>query len=105
MRSRCYDGGSGESRSPSPLPARLPAPGYEQYQKSLLEVPWPPAEYGEASSDDLSSEWDSDVPDPIAPTPKVGLFTVTYCRCFIVVCSWDEMPTYAWNLAQPRNVF
>ncbi|CAH1710454.1 unnamed protein product [Aphis gossypii] len=40
------------------------APGYEQYQKSLLEVPWPHAEYGEASSDDLSSEWDSDVPEP-----------------------------------------
>lgn len=40
------------------------AAGYELYQKSLLEVPWPHAEYGEASSDDLSSEWDSDVPEP-----------------------------------------
>lgn len=39
------------------------APGYEQYSKSLLEVPYTPAEYGEASSDDLSSEWDSDVPE------------------------------------------
>lgn len=42
----------------------LAAPGYEQYQKSLLEVPLHHAEYGEASSDDLSSEWDSDVPEP-----------------------------------------
>lgn len=47
------------------------APGYEQYQKSLLEVPWPHAEYGEASSDDLSSEWDSDVPEP-PPNSKVN---------------------------------
>lgn len=46
-------------------------PGYEQYQKSLLEVPWPHAEYGEASSDDLSSEWDSDVPEP-PPNQKVN---------------------------------
>jgi hypothetical protein len=38
------------------------SPGYEQYQMSLLAVPWP-ADYGEASSDDLSSEWDSDVAD------------------------------------------
>lgn len=37
-------------------------PGYEQYQMSLLEVPMP-WDYGDASSDDLSSEWDSDVPD------------------------------------------
>lgn len=49
----------------------LVAPGYEQYQKSLLEVPWPHAEYGEASSDDLSSEWDSDVPEP-PPNSKVN---------------------------------
>lgn len=45
------------------------AAGYEQYQKSLLEVPWPP-DYGEASSDDLSSEWDSDVPE-VTTRPKV----------------------------------
>nr|CAD7453788.1 unnamed protein product [Timema tahoe] len=57
------------SASPLPPPSRrasltglLLSPGYEQYQKSLLEVPWS-ADYGEASSDDLSSEWDSDVPD------------------------------------------
>lgn len=59
-------------RSPSPF-RRSPSPmggsysGYEQYQKSLLSVPLIP-EYGDASSDDLSSEWDSDVPD-VAPTP------------------------------------
>ncbi|KAL1131736.1 hypothetical protein AAG570_011349 [Ranatra chinensis] len=37
--------------------------GYEQYQSWLLEVPLTSAEYAEASSDDLSSEWDSDAPD------------------------------------------
>lgn len=64
------------SRSPSPFRKtspfrRSPSPmagyGYELYQKSLLEVPFIP-EYGDASSDDLSSEWDSDVPD-IPPRP------------------------------------
>ncbi|ETN65193.1 hypothetical protein AND_003045, partial [Anopheles darlingi] len=50
-------------RSPSPRPATSSlCPGYEQYQMSLLEVPMP-RDYGDASSDDLSSEWDSDVPD------------------------------------------
>lgn len=76
--------GGPKSRSPSPLYGNgasikqlvlssstasnllLAAPGYEQYQKSLLEVPLLHTEYGEASSDDLSSEWDSDVPE----TPK-----------------------------------
>jgi len=52
----------------SPHHSQLLSPGYEQYQKSLLEVPWT-ADYGEASSDDLSSEWDSDVPDVPSPTP------------------------------------
>ncbi|KAL1509111.1 hypothetical protein ABEB36_003905 [Hypothenemus hampei] len=33
--------------------------GYEQYQKSLLEVPFY-TEYGDPSSDDLSSEWESE---------------------------------------------
>ncbi|KAM7349516.1 inositol 1,4,5-triphosphate kinase 2 isoform 2-T7 [Cochliomyia hominivorax] len=49
-------------RSPSPhsLSSGL-SPGYAQYSKSLLEVPLP-RDYGYASSDDLSSEWDSDVP-------------------------------------------
>ncbi|XP_049943364.1 histone-lysine N-methyltransferase SETD1B-like [Schistocerca serialis cubense] len=36
-------------------------PGYTMYQQSLLGVPCP-HDYGEASSDDLSSEWDSDTP-------------------------------------------
>lgn len=37
--------------------------GYDQYLKQyLLQVPLP-KDYGEPSSDDLSSEWDSDVPD------------------------------------------
>lgn len=64
------------SRSPSPDPRRRRSPspspmnnnrrrgsvtptGYEMYQKSLLEVPVI-HDYCEASSDDLSSEWDSD---------------------------------------------
>ncbi|XP_052870089.1 inositol-trisphosphate 3-kinase B-like [Anopheles cruzii] len=53
------------NRSPSPRLSPAAAslcPGYEQYQMSLLEVPMP-RDYGDASSDDLSSEWDSDVPD------------------------------------------
>lgn len=46
----------------SPSPSATMSPGYEQYQMALLEVPLP-RDYGEASSDDLSSEWDSDAPD------------------------------------------
>jgi len=61
--------------------SQLLSPGYEQYQKSLLEVPWP-ADYGEASSDDLSSEWDSDVPDVPPPTPsKVVFISYTSRAC------------------------
>ena len=44
------------------------SPGYAQYQMDLLEVPMP-RDYGDASSDDLSSEWDSDVQE--TQTPKV----------------------------------
>lgn len=36
--------------------------GYEQYQMSLLTVPMS-RDYCDPSSDDLSSEWDSDVPE------------------------------------------
>ncbi|XP_050088894.1 uncharacterized protein LOC126573089 isoform X3 [Anopheles aquasalis] len=55
--------GMATHRSPSPRPSTSSlCPGYEQYQMSLLEVPMP-RDYGDASSDDLSSEWDSDVPD------------------------------------------
>lgn len=45
----------------SSSPSNGLCPGYVQYSKSLLEVPMP-RDYGYASSDDLSSEWDSDVP-------------------------------------------
>lgn len=66
--------------------SQLLSPGYEQYQKSLLEVPWP-ADYGEASSDDLSSEWDSDVPD-VPPTPPSKVVVISYtsrtCRLHYV---------------------
>ena len=66
--------------------SQLLSPGYEQYQKSLLEVPWP-ADYGEASSDDLSSEWDSDVPDVPTPAPSkvvVISYTSRACRVYYV---------------------
>lgn len=51
------------------------SPGYEQYQMQLLEVPWPRGDYGDASSDDLSSEWDSDAPDS-KPSGFFGGFKV-----------------------------
>lgn len=63
-------------RSPSPcrynnfaINSPTMCPGYVQYQLSFLEVPLP-KDYGDASSDDLSSEWDSDVPEP-QRSPKV----------------------------------
>lgn len=59
-----------DCRASSPLPPgygpQNVSPGYDQYQKSLLEVPWS-EDYTEASSDDLSSEWDSDVAEPPLP--------------------------------------
>lgn len=61
-----------DCRAASPLPPgygpQTLSPGYDQYQKSLLDIPWS-GDYAEASSDDLSSEWDSDVPEPTRP-PK-----------------------------------
>lgn len=51
---------SASPSSPSTGSRRGSTTGYEQYQKSLLEVPFY-ADYGDPSSDDLSSEWDSDV--------------------------------------------
>lgn len=72
-------------RSPSPLNSKEMkgimdfSHGYEQYQKSFLEVPLP-RDYGYASSDDLSSEWDSDVPD-LDPSQKVFL-NLFYFRDF-----------------------
>lgn len=63
-------------RSSSPLPdgygPETMSTGYDQYQKSLLDVPWS-EDYADASSDDLSSEWDSDVPEPPQPT-KVNYY-------------------------------
>ncbi|XP_005185044.2 uncharacterized protein LOC101889245 [Musca domestica] len=56
-------------RSPSPHGANNLCPGYAQYSKSFLEVPLP-RDYGYASSDDLSSEWDSDVPTPNSQVKK-----------------------------------
>ena len=47
--------------------------GYAQYQMSLLEVPMP-RDYGDASSDDLSSEWDSDVPERQTSTKVFIIF-------------------------------
>lgn len=71
-------------RSPSPNPSAINSqgqssaatmsPGYVQYQRSLLEVPMP-RDYGDASSDDLSSEWDSDVPaEKISPKVIISCF-------------------------------
>jgi hypothetical protein len=45
--------------------------GYEQYNLSLLHVPMP-KDYGDPSSDDLSSEWESDVPTDKAKESKVS---------------------------------
>lgn len=61
--------GGSRHRSPSPNGVPMLSPGYVQYQMSLLEVPLP-RDYGDASSDDLSSEWDSDVQEP-QRSPKV----------------------------------
>lgn len=62
------------------------AAGYELYQKSLLEVPWPHAEYGEASSDDLSSEWDSDVPEPQLNSKVNNYYGIFICNMYIAMC-------------------
>ena len=50
------------------------ARGYEQYRESLMSLR-PATEFGEASSDDLSSEWDScseSDSSPIAGVPFIG---------------------------------
>lgn len=62
----------------SPLGFQSPTlcSGYDQYQKSLLNVPMP-KDYGDASSDDLSSEWDSDVPEKsTTKEPKVSYYDI-----------------------------
>lgn len=89
-------------RSPSPSLATL-NPGYDQYQKSLLEVPWC-ADYGDASSDDLSSEWDSDVPEqPVPSLPKV------YCYSMItqwtVSCSIRGIIFIIWYSCENLMIF
>lgn len=50
--------------------------GYAQYQMDLLEVPMP-RDYGDASSDDLSSEWDSDVQETHR-SPKVFILFLLF---------------------------
>lgn len=63
-----------DCRASSPLPPgygpETMSPGYDQLKSSLLDVPWS-EDYTEASSDDLSSEWDSDVAEPPPPIQKV----------------------------------
>lgn len=62
------------SQNHSPIGGSMSlCPGYDQYQKSLLEVPMP-KDYGDASSDDLSSEWDSDVPERSTKESKVSVW-------------------------------
>lgn len=69
------------NRSTSPNGMQMLSPGYMQYQMSLLEVPLP-RDYGDASSDDLSSEWDSDVQEP-QRSPKVNThFSLIFLFCF-----------------------
>lgn len=75
------------NRSPSPNGMPMLSPGYTQYQMSFLEVPLP-RDYGDASSDDLSSEWDSDVPEP-QRSPKVikrfiFFLFLLFCLLFIL---------------------
>lgn len=75
-------------------------PGYEQYQKSLLEVPWRHAEYGEASSDDLSSEWDSDVPEP-PPNQKVN-DGILVDECYAIKLHTSGVPKWFENGEQSQ---
>lgn len=85
-----------DCRSSSPLPPgygpQTLCPGYDQMKMSLLEVPWN-EDYTEASSDDLSSEWDSDVPES---TPKVIIIVIYFtCMCSLLthVVQYNE-PNY-----------
>lgn len=74
----------------SPSPQQNLCPGYTQYSRSFLEVPLP-RDYGYASSDDLSSEWDSDVPSMSANrgqtlTKKVSAFWSSVRREKFTTC-------------------
>jgi hypothetical protein len=97
---------SSSSWSP-PHNSQLLSPGYEQYQKSLLEVPWP-ADYGEASSDDLSSEWDSDAPDVPSPAPSkvvhvfIFLFSLLSLFWKNKVGLWDHFAVCVCVCVSPR---
>lgn len=79
-----------DCRASSPLPPGYGpptlSPGYDQMKTSLLEVPWN-EDFTEASSDDLSSEWDSDVPEPPRPTQKVISITImsTWINYYIFI--------------------
>lgn len=84
-----------ERRSPSPRSPPLAAPGYEQYSKSLLDVPYLCVEYGEASSDDLSSEWDSDVPEPPQKVPSL-----LFWKAVVINCTFCHLPFSRWHLAE-----
>lgn len=71
--------------------------GYAQYQKGLLEVPLP-RDYGEASSDDLSSEWDSDVPETHR-SPKVTIsLNLNNLFCFTLMPNILNQTTAANDL-------
>ncbi|VVD00093.1 unnamed protein product [Leptidea sinapis] len=65
-----------DCRASSPLPPGYGpptmSPGYDQMKNALECAPWND-DFTEASSDDLSSEWDSDVPEPVPVQPKVGI--------------------------------
>lgn len=64
-----------DCRASSPLPPgygpQTMSPGYDQMKMSLLEVPWREDDFTEPSSDDLSSEWESDVPEPVRPKVNI----------------------------------
>lgn len=73
--------------------------GYAQYQMDLLEVPMP-RDYGDASSDDLSSEWDSDVQDTHR-SPKVFkficvlfLFLFFFSKCHLAIYVVDLVSAF-----------
>lgn len=78
-------------RACSPLPPgygpQSLSPGYDQMKMSLLEVPWN-EDYTEASSDDLSSEWESDVPEP--GPPKVNISFGHHPSSFIIIIKYNN---------------
>uniref|UniRef100_T1JCQ4 Kinase n=1 Tax=Strigamia maritima TaxID=126957 RepID=T1JCQ4_STRMM len=64
---RCFR--SNHLRKRSPCGTKVMAVGYEEYKNSLL-LTVPLLDYGEASSDDLSSDWETEDIQPI--TPKIS---------------------------------